>query len=167
MPMLKLSSRHQHKRIFIVSGFISRNNSRRNQFGLTGSEANAIEPGKRMLSSMTPIIVTKDGAPVCIAGSPGGSTIITTVLQVFLNVFEFQMPLNDAIAAPRFHHQWKPDEIQYEDGAIGRDAAEALLRAGHTLRNVQAFGRAEGIVVDRHGIHGCSDPRGYGAAAGY
>ncbi|MCH8523139.1 MAG: gamma-glutamyltransferase, partial [Balneolales bacterium] len=85
-----------------------------NQFGLLGGEANAIEPGKRMLSSMTPTIVTRDGELYMVLGTPGGSTIMTTVLQVFLNVVEFGMNIQQAVAAPRFHHQWMPDLLYYE-----------------------------------------------------
>ncbi|MCZ7556911.1 MAG: gamma-glutamyltransferase [Bacteroidia bacterium] len=137
-----------------------------NQFGLLGSEANSIAPGKRMLSSMTPTIVLKDGKPWLLTGSPGGSKIITSVLQTILNIVAFDMPLHNAIAAPRFHHQWYPDRIEYESGALAPEVRIQLSGKGHTLKEVQPFGRVEGILYDATtGIwYGCSDPRGYGKA---
>ena len=86
-----------------------------NQFGLIGSIANSIEPGKRMLSSMTPTIILKDGSPYLILGSPGGSTILTVVLQVILNCIDFKMDIQEAINQPRIHHQWLPDQIDFEE----------------------------------------------------
>ena len=85
-----------------------------NIYGLIGSDANSIQPGKRMLSSMTPTIIFKDNKPFLIVGSPGGGRIITTVLQTIINIIDYKMTLNEAIDAPRFHHQWYPDEIQVE-----------------------------------------------------
>ena len=87
-----------------------------NQFGLIGGEANKIEPFKRPLSSMTPTIVLKNGSPVYATGSPGGSRIITTVLQFLLNTLDFRMEISDATVAPRIHHQWKPDILMLEEG---------------------------------------------------
>jgi len=140
-----------------------------NQFGLTGNTANEIQPGKRMLSSMTPVIVERGGAPFLITGSPGGSTIITTVLHVLLNVIDGGMEIDRAISSKRFHHQWLPDEVVYEEGAFSRSMQDALTRLGHSLRGITSIGRAEGIYIPSGGgvIHGCSDPRGYGAALGY
>jgi gamma-glutamyltranspeptidase / glutathione hydrolase len=137
-----------------------------NQFGLLGSEANSIAPGKRMLSSMTPTIVLRDGKPWLLTGSPGGSKIITSVLQTILNIVEFNMRLDKAIAAPRFHHQWYPDRIDYEKGALAAEVRDQLYGKGHALREIQPFGRVEGILYDaRSGrMQGCSDPRGYGRA---
>jgi gamma-glutamyltranspeptidase/glutathione hydrolase len=137
-----------------------------NQFGLLGSEANSIAPGKRMLSSMTPTIVLRDGKPWLLTGSPGGSKIITSVLQTILNIVAFEMPLHKAIAAPRFHHQWYPDRIEYESGALTPEVRIQLSDKGHALKEVQPFGRVEGILFDATtGIwYGCSDPRGYGRA---
>ena len=89
-----------------------------NQFGLLGTEANSIQPEKRMLSSMTPTIILKDAKPFIIIGSPGGSQIITTVLQVVLNCIDFDMNIREAIEAPRIHHQWMPDSFYYEQGAL-------------------------------------------------
>ncbi len=137
-----------------------------NQFGLLGSEANSIEAGKRMLSSMTPTILLRDGLPWLLTGSPGGSKIITSVLQTVLNIVDFNMKLDNAVAAPRFHHQWYPDRIEYERGAFTGDVVLALTEKGHTLLQVPSFGRVEGILYDASTgmMQGCSDPRGYGSA---
>jgi gamma-glutamyltranspeptidase/glutathione hydrolase len=108
-----------------------------NMFGLVGKEANAIQPGKRMLSSMTPTIVEKDGELFLVLGAPGGSTIITAVLQTFLNVVEYQMPLADAVNAPRFHHQWLPDVIVHEKEALGNGVKEELAEMGYSFREVK------------------------------
>ncbi|MEN0004530.1 MAG: gamma-glutamyltransferase [Bacteroidota bacterium] len=105
-----------------------------NQFGLVGAEANAIAPGKRMLSSMTPTIIEKDGKLFMVLGSPGGSTIITSVLQVFLNVAEFGMNLEEAVNAKRFHHQWLPDAIITEEGAFPDSIHQTLLALGHDIK---------------------------------
>jgi len=102
-----------------------------NTFGLIQSEANAIAPQKRPLSSMTPTIVLKDGKVFFAAGSPGGSTIINTVLQVVVNVIDFGMNLQEAIDAPRFHHQWLPDKINWEPFEFSRDTTDALQKMGH------------------------------------
>ncbi len=107
-----------------------------NQFGLVGTEANAIAPHKRMLSSMTPTIVEKDGQLFMVLGAPGGSTIITAVFQVFLNVVEFDLPLDSAVAAPRFHHQWLPDQIWLEDGGFDAATQAALQAKGHQFKPV-------------------------------
>ena len=138
-----------------------------NQFGLLGSEANSIVPGKRMLSSMTPTIVLRDGKPWLLTGSPGGSKIITSVLQTIMNMAEFGMTLPEALKRERFHHQWYPDRIEHERGAFDDATAAALSAMGHRLVQVPGFGRVEGIIFDEgtRTMHGCSDPRGYGRAA--
>ena len=140
-----------------------------NMFGLLGNEANAIEPGKRMLSSMTPTVILKDGKPFMITGSPGGGRIITTVFQSIINVIDFKMPLDSAIDKPRYHHQWMPEFIQYEESAIDEELINALIAKGHTLNIVSDFGRIEGILIDwdNHTYYGHSDRRGYGMAIGY
>lgn len=107
-----------------------------NQFGLVGAEANAIQPGKRMLSSMTPTIIEKDGQLFMVLGAPGGSTIITAVFQVFINVAEFGMPLDSAVWAPRFHHQWLPDQIWVEPSALSEEVKNKLSAMGHQFREV-------------------------------
>jgi gamma-glutamyltranspeptidase/glutathione hydrolase len=140
-----------------------------NQFGLLGNEANAIQPEKRMLSSMTPTIVLKDNKPFMIIGSPGGSTIMTVVLQVILNCLDFTMDIQKAIDQPRIHHQWLPDEIRYEEFGLTIDVIEKLQKLGHKFGKPTSLGRAEGIIIDRLNniIYGATDPRGFGAAAGY
>ncbi len=140
-----------------------------NQFGLMGSEANSIQPGKRMLSSMTPTIVLKDDKPYIVIGSPGGSTIITVVLQVILNCIDFHMNIQQAIDAPRIHNQWMPDEITYERLALPLDVKENLIKMGYKLGREQSLGLAEGIMINNinHIIYGASDPRGPGSAEEY
>ncbi len=140
-----------------------------NQYGLIGSEANSIEPGKRMLSSMAPTIVLKNNEPYIIIGSPGGSTIITVVLQVILNCIDFDMDIQQAIDAPRIHHQWLPDSIDYEEFGMTFDVINNLLIRDHKIGKKRILGRAEGILIDKKNdiIWGATDPRGFGAAVGY
>ena len=97
-----------------------------NFYGLIGSDANSIQPGKRMLSSMTPSIILKDNKPSLIVGTPGGSTIITSVLQTILNVYEFDMSVQEAVNAPRFHHQWLPDVVIFEEGIVDKEKDSIL-----------------------------------------
>lgn len=131
-----------------------------NQFGLIGAEANAIAPGKRMLSSMTPTIFEKNGELFLVIGAPGGSTIITAVFQVFVNVADFGMPLDEAVNAGRFHHQWLPDMLTIEKGALP-DSVQAELKAmGHTLREINRMAVIKAIQVLPDGrLHGVGDPR--------
>ena len=139
-----------------------------NMYGLVQSEANAIAPGKRMLSSMTPAIVLKDGSFAFTVGSPGGSTIITTVAQVFLNIAVHGMNIRDAIDAGRVHHQHLPDDLQYERRFVSFDTLEALRGMGYTLRPVASIGIAAGIQRTPDGLlAGWSDRRAGGSAAGY
>jgi len=144
-----------------------------NAFGLLGGEANAIEAGKRPLSSMTPTFVFKDGKPMLATGSPGGSTIITTVLHMVLNVAEFNMNVQEATNVPRFHHQWFPDQIFTEPG-ISIDTRRLLAGMGHkvntqTMGGNRIIGAAQSIALTPGGmIHGAADPRRPGShAAGY
>lgn len=140
-----------------------------NQFGLIGSKANAIEPGKRMLSSMTPTIILKDSFPYLIVGSPGGSTIPTVVLQVILNCLDFNMDIQEAINQPRFHHQWLPDQIDYEEFGMTTDVKDNLVKRGHKIGELKSLGRVEGILIDKEKniIFGATDPRGFGSGEGY
>lgn len=140
-----------------------------NMYELIQSEANAIVPGKRMLSSMTPTILTRNGQLFLVIGSPGGPTIINTVLQVVLNTVLFGMDIQEAIDAPRFHHQWYPDEIRYERDGLVKDVQLRLQTLGHTLAERSAIGEAEGILFDqkRRLYWGAADGRGEGAAVGY
>lgn len=140
-----------------------------NQFGLIGSVANEIQPGKRMLSSMTPTIVLKDGKPVLVLGSPGGSTIITVVLQVILNRLEFEMDIEQAVNSPRIHHQWLPDEIYYEPFGIAKDVNQKLLEKNYKFGTERKLGLVEAISFDSQTDEfvGVSDHRGNGLAEGY
>lgn len=136
-----------------------------NQFGLLGGEANAIAPGKRMLSSMTPTIVLQNGRVFMVTGSPGGSQIITTVLQSLLHVVDGKLSIDEAIRWPRIHHQWYPDVMIYEKDGLNRRTIMQLEKMGHTVKPYAPFGRCDALLIDARGMmHGCSDPRGYGAA---
>ena len=141
----------------------------RNQFNLIGREANAIEPRKRMLSSMTPTVVLQDGKPFLVTGSPGGSTIITTVLQVLVNVIDHGMTLSEAVSSPRFHHQWVPDSITVEADGFSPETLAALRKKGHTdIRPARyGLGDANSIMRMDGTLHGVQDPRTQGGAAGY
>jgi gamma-glutamyltranspeptidase/glutathione hydrolase len=138
--------------------------------GMIGTAANVVAPGKRMLSSMTPTIVAKDGQPLLLIGSPGGRTIINTVLQVALNVIDFGMNISRAIAAGRVHHQWLPDSLRYEADATTMDSLRLLEMMGHRLRMSGSQGSVMGIMIDPEtGLRlGAADPRADdGAAVGY
>jgi len=138
-----------------------------NFFGLVGGAANAPGPGKRPLSSMTPTIVLKEGKVLLVTGSPGGSRIITTVLQVISNVIDHRMIVADAVAAPRLHHQWLPDEVSAERG-IARDVLQSLESRGHTVTVREPWGSANSIQVTPDGFVGAADPRTRGSlAVGY
>ena len=132
-----------------------------NADGLIGTEPNLAAPGKRMLSSMTPTIVTKDGKLFMVTGSPGGRTIINTVLETIVNVIDHGMNVQEAVDAPRFHHQWLPDRIAYERFGFSPDTLALLEQRGHTLRQISSQGVAEAIVVDQKtgGLEGGSDRR--------
>ncbi len=140
-----------------------------NMFGLVGGVANAIEPGKRMLSSMTPTIVARNGKLFMVVGTPGGSTIITSVFQTILNVVDFNMGMQEAVEAPRFHHQWLPDMLQIENrAAFDSLTLSALERMGHSLRARGNIGRVDAILVLPDGkLEGGADPRGDDTAKGF
>jgi len=138
-----------------------------NLYGLVGSEANAIAPGKRMLSSMAPTIVLRDGKTFLVLGTPGGATIITTIAQIVIDMLDFDMSLEAAVAAPRFHHQWLPDHISAEKGAFGMYLRRALVEKGHRIEDRSSpIGDAQAIEARGSGACGMSDPRGDGAAGG-
>ena len=136
-----------------------------NAYGLVGGTANAIEPRKRPLSSMTPVIVFKDGKPVLTTGSPGGSSIINTVLQTILNVVDFEMNIAEAAAQPRIHHQWLPDQVFYE-ADINVDTRKRLEAMGHVLKSSsRVIGRTQTISSDGKYIYGANDTRWPGGEA--
>jgi gamma-glutamyltranspeptidase/glutathione hydrolase len=135
-----------------------------NAFGLVGYEANLPGPGKRPLSSMSPTIVLKDGKPVLVTGSPGGSRIISTVLQVIVNVLDYKMDLASAIAFPRLHHQWLPDEVRVEPG-FSVEVLDVLKEKGHRVVESMGYSSANSILVTANGLLGAPDPRTRGAEA--
>ena len=141
-----------------------------NMFGLLGAEANSIAPQKRMLSSMTPTLVEKDGKFWMSVGTPGGSTIITSVLQTVLNVYEHEMTMQDAVNAPRFHHQWLPDMIMFEPDVFSVSVLDSLKSKGYIVnqRNSPVIGKVDGILVLPDGrLEGGADRRGDDTADGY
>jgi gamma-glutamyltranspeptidase / glutathione hydrolase len=139
-----------------------------NMFGLTGGDANAIQPCKRMLSSMTPTILLKDNKLKLVVGSPGGSTIITTVFQVIVNVTDFNMNVKNAVDAGRFHHQWQPDIVYYEKGRLDTTLFTSLKLMGHSFKPRDAMGRADAVFISDDGsLNAGSDERGEDNAAGF
>ena len=140
-----------------------------NQFGLPGSVPNEIEPRKRMVSSMVPTIIVRDGRPVVLLGSPGGSRIITSVLQVLMHVLDRGVRIDSAVSRGRIHHQWIPDTLYVENGALPQRTVEALSAMGHAVKSTGPFGRVEGIVYNTRSKRweAASDPRGHGMAKGY
>ncbi len=140
-----------------------------NMFGLVHGEANAIAPGKRPLSAMTPTIVTQGGKLFMVLGSPGGPTIINTVLQTLINVVDFKMTVQEAVDAPRIHHQWMPGVLIYEKTGFAQDVLDALKAKGHTLEVRRSIGDCQAIIVDPGtGVRlGAADPRQDGRAIGY
>ena len=141
-----------------------------NMFGLVGAEANSIRPEKRMLSSMTPTIVTENGNLKMVVGSPGGSTIITSVLQTILNVTEFDMGMQEAVSVPRFHHQWLPDTIKMEPNGFDEVIIQTLKDLGYEIdiSNSVVIGKVNAILVLENGqLEGGADPRGDETAVGY
>ena len=130
-----------------------------NTYGLLGGEANKIEPDKRMLSSMSPTIVKKNGKNYLVTGSPGGARIITTTLQVIMNVIDHNLNIQAAVNAPRVHHQWLPDYIRIEEG-LSPDTIRILEGMGHTVRQRSAMGAIQSIMIAPDGtFYGGADPR--------
>jgi gamma-glutamyltranspeptidase / glutathione hydrolase len=140
-----------------------------NSYGLVGGQANAIAPGKRMLSSMPPTLLEKEGQLYMVVGSMGGSTIITTVYQVILNVTRHHLTMQGAINARRFHHQWQPNWVLSEFGALGFGTGLSLWLKGHKIvPKAKGIGRAAGILILPTGqLEGGADPRGDDKAVGF
>ncbi|MBV8924441.1 MAG: gamma-glutamyltransferase, partial [Bradyrhizobium sp.] len=149
-----------------------------NANGVTRGDANAIAPGKTPLSSMTPTIITRDGKPVLILGTPGGARIITTVLQTILNVVDYRMDVQEAVDAPRIHNQWQPDVTKTEPYALSPDTRRLLEGMGHRFENTEPANHVAAIIVGapslggkaigRNRYYGANDPRGgTGLALGY
>jgi gamma-glutamyltranspeptidase/glutathione hydrolase len=142
-----------------------------NMFGLIGGEANAIEPGKKPLSSMAPTIVSKNNKPAIILGARGGPKIITSVFQTIVNVIDYGMNISEAVAAPRFYHYWLPDTLEYERSAFTNEVISDLQSRGYILKEVKtpSLGRMQAIAIDpeQGWIYGGPDAREYGAAAGF
>jgi gamma-glutamyltranspeptidase/glutathione hydrolase len=140
-----------------------------NMFGVLGGEANKIEPNKRMLSAMTPTIVEKNGKVHIVLGSPGGSTIITSVFQVIMNVTEFGMGMQEAVNAKRVHSQWQPDVISPEYKAISKEDSVALVKLGHKFSSRRSIGRVDAILVKDDGTleGGADNTRGDDAIASF
>jgi gamma-glutamyltranspeptidase/glutathione hydrolase len=137
-----------------------------NMYGALGGEANAIVAGKRMLSSMTPTIVLKNGKPYIVAGTPGGTTITTSVFQTLVNLLEFELSVDDAVNKPKFHHQWLPDVIRIER-SFPTETKEALRKMGYTLLEVGGIGRTEVIRIQNGKMEAVADHRGDDSAAGF
>ena len=139
-----------------------------NMYGLIGGVANKIEPEKRMLSSMTPTIVEKNNQLYMTLGTPGGSTIITSVIQTILNVHEFNMSMNEAVNSPRFHHQWMPDSIRIESDKFSTIIKDELEKSGYKLNDKGLIGRVDGILIKSDKtLEGGADKRGDDTAIGY
>jgi gamma-glutamyltranspeptidase/glutathione hydrolase len=141
-----------------------------NFYGLVGAEANSIAPEKRMLSSMTPTIIEKDNKLHMVVGTPGGSTIITSVLQTIINVHEYGLTMQEAVDAPRFHHQWLPDEIRMEPHGFGDKVKAELKALGHTINESRSpiIGKVDAILVLKDGkLEGGADQRGDDTAIGW
>ena len=138
-----------------------------NAYGLIGNQANSIQANKRMLSSMTPTIVLKNQKPFLILGSPGGSRIITSVLQVFLNITMHNMSIKEAVSLPRVHSQWLPDAIYVEENSLNNDAKDLLIDKGHTILPYMNIGNVNAILINGSIYTGYGDPRTENIASGY
>ena len=139
-----------------------------NMFGLVQGEANAVQPGKRMLSAMSPtIVLDREGKVLLVVGAAGGPTIITAVAQVILNVIEHGMPLADAMRAPRMHHQSLPDQLRLESQGFSEATLTQLKAMGHSLALQNGIANVNAIMRIPTGWHGVKEPRGAGLAVGY
>lgn len=137
-----------------------------NMYGAVGGKANAIAPNKRMLSSMTPTLVLKDNKPFLVVGTPGGTTIPTSVFQSIVNIIDFNLSAFDAVSLPKFHHQWLPDEVYFEKG-FNQTTIEKLSRMGYSIKFRDAIGRVELLKINNNFIEAVADKRGDDSVAGY
>jgi gamma-glutamyltranspeptidase/glutathione hydrolase len=138
-----------------------------NMYGAIGGEANSIQPGKRMLSSMTPTLVTLNNKPYISIGTPGGTTIPNQVFEGLVNIIDFKMSIKEAIDAPRFHHQWIPDVLALESD-FPQEVADALIKKGYNVTKRGRFGRMDGIKYNTDGsLSAAGDKRGDDSVAGY
>lgn len=137
-----------------------------NMYGAIGGEANSIQPGKRMLSSMTPTLVLKNNQPFLVVGTPGGTTIPTSVYQTIINLIDFNMTLDDAVNKPKFHHQWLPDEVFIEKG-FNVEVKKALASMGYFIKEREAIGRTEAIKKEKNKLTAIADNRGDDSVAGF
>lgn len=138
-----------------------------NMYGLVGGKANNIQPNKRMLSTMTPTIIEKNGRLFMVVGTPGGATIITSVFQTILNVIEFDQDMQQAVSSKRFHHQWLPDNVQVESGAFDQATQNKLEQKGYKFKSNSAIGRVDAILKTASGYEGGADPRGDDTKVGW
>jgi len=139
-----------------------------NMFGLVGGKANSIQPNKRMLSSMTPTIVEKNGKLFMVVGTPGGATIITSVFQTIMNVIDFKQDMQQAVASKRFHHQWLPDIVNIEQGALDSTVRTKLEQKGYKIVEGGTIGRVDAILKTQWGYYeGGADPRGDDTKVGF
>ena len=140
-----------------------------NMFGLIGNRANEIAPGKRMLSCMTPTILEKDGKLFMVVGTPGGSTIMTSIFQTILNVVDHKMTMQQSVNALKFHHQWLPDRVVYEKGAFSDAALAELKKKGYNMVDQNGtLGRMDCVLAHPNGVlEGASDPRADNTSVGY
>jgi gamma-glutamyltranspeptidase / glutathione hydrolase len=137
-----------------------------NLYGALGGKANAIAPNKRMLSSMTPTLVLKNKKPFLVVGTPGGTTIPTSVFQTIVNIIDFNLSANDAVNLPKFHHQWLPDEVYVEKG-FNSTTVNQLSKMGYSIKERDAIGRVELLKITNKKIEAVADKRGDDAVAGY
>ena len=139
-----------------------------NMFGLVGGEANAIEPNKRMLSSMPPTILEKNDKLFMVLGTPGGSTIITSVFQTILNVIDYNMGMQEAADSKKFHHQWLPDVLVVEEETLSDELSNRLTKIGHKIVKRSSLGRMDCILIKEDGsLEGGADKRGDDTAIGF
>jgi gamma-glutamyltranspeptidase / glutathione hydrolase len=136
-----------------------------NLYGLVQGEPNAIAPGKRPLSSMSPTLVEKDGRVVLVLGSPGGPRIITAVLETIMNIVDYGMPPQQAVDAPRLHHQWRPEEVYFEHSGLASEVVDQLTGMGYRLAEQRPWGAVELIQLANGRLYGASDRRRPGGAA--